>query len=148
MGSAVIDPEAFANALKTTIEATIDGDRLNVYAMPEADPQLPAVIIYADDQFIAYRRTFGARGVAEIRFRAEVRVAVGEDSLGATSLIYAIAGTGTDMSLFDAIGADATLGGTVATCIAEGFSGIAERGDPARPYLSATLGITINEPRS
>ena len=27
-----IDPQAFAEAFKTTVEATIDGDRLNVYA--------------------------------------------------------------------------------------------------------------------
>jgi len=143
-----IDPEAFANAIKATIETVIDGDRLNVYAMPEADPQPPAVIIYAAPDFITYRRTFGARGVAEVRYRAEVRVAVGTDSLGATSLIYAIAGTGTDMSLFDALGTDATLGGVVATCIAEGFSGVTESGDAGRPYLTATLGITVNEPRS
>jgi len=143
-----IDPEAFATAIKATIDAAIDNDRLNVYAMPEADPQLPAVILYAAPEFITYRRTFGARGVAEIRFQAEVRVAVGADAMGATSLIYAIAGTGTNMSLFDAIGTDATLGGVVATCIAEGFSGVTERGDPATPYLSATLGITLAEPRS
>lgn len=148
MGCAVIDPEAFANALKTTIEATIDGDRLNVYALPEADPELPAVIIYADNPFITYRRTFGARGLAEVRFRAEIRVAVGTDALGATSLIYAIAGTGTDMSLFDAIGADHTLGAVVGDCVAETITGITEAGDPARPYLTASLGITINEPRS
>lgn len=144
-----IDPEAFANAIKATVDAApIDGDRLNIYAMPEAEPQLPAVIIYADNPFITYRRTFGARGLAEIKFRAEIRVAVGADALSATSLIYAIAGTGTNMSLFDAIGTSPTLGGVVGDCVAEQLSGITEAGGPAAPYLTASLGITINEKRS
>jgi hypothetical protein len=144
-----IDPQAFAEAFKTTVEATIDGDRLNVYAIPEADPQLPAVVLFPGSPFITYRRTFGSRGVAEVRFDAEVRVALGEDAASASMLMYAIAGTGTDMSLFDAVGADVTLGGVVASCVAETFSSPVER--PAadgRPYLSATLGVVINEPRS
>ncbi len=145
----MIDPIAFAEAFKATVEQTIDGDRLNVYAIPEADPQLPAVILFPGSPFVTFRRTFGGSGLAEVRFEAEVRVALGEDAAGASMLMYSICGTGTDMSLFDAVGTDTTLGGVVGNCVAETFSPPVER--PAadgRPYLSATLGVTINEKRS
>ena len=144
----MIDPEAQAEALAAQIAANLDADRINVYAMPEGDPELPAIIVYADSPFVTYRRTFGSRGIAEVRFRVEVRVAVGEDAKGATSLMYAIAGTSNEMSLFDAIGVDATLGGAVASCVAESFTEPREAGDPARPYLVSSIGVTTHEPRS
>jgi hypothetical protein len=145
----MLDPEAYAEAFKTTIDAALDNDDLNTYALPEADPELPAIILTPGSPFITYRRTFGAQGLAEIRFTAEIRVAVGTDLLGAYSMLYSIAGTGTALSLFDAVGSDNTLGGVVGDCVADGLSQpvIAASAD-GRPYLYAELGVIINESRS
>ena len=145
----MIDPFAFAAAIKATIDDAIDGNRLNVYAMPVADPELPAVIVTPGSPFVAYRRTFGSRGIAEVRFDLEVRVALGTDAVSATTTMYSLAGTGTNMSVFDAISTDATLGGVVATSTAEDFSRPVERQMPdGRPYLTATLPVVLIEPRS
>jgi hypothetical protein len=143
----MIDPMAYAEAFKATVEATIDGDRLNVYAIPEADPQLPAVILFPGTPFITFRRTFGSGGLAEVRFEAEARVALGEDAAGASMLMYEICGSGSDMSLFDAV--TNTLGGVVGDCVAETWTTPAERQTAdGRPYLTASLGVTITERRS
>lgn len=124
-----LDPifRAMAAQLKAAIVGT------NVYPFPEYNPALPAISIYPD-QPIDYLQTFGPNGGADVFIKLKVEVDGEAEPAFAKMCEYLSVGTGNPSSIFDALRADKTVGGTVDDCLPR----TAEWEDPAPggPYTA------------
>ena len=94
----------------------------NVYARP-VDPSYPCVMILADSDYVDYWCTFGAGGLATVRFVLEVLVG-GNDPISAQTALddYLSVGTGNGSSVVDAVMSDKTLGLTGCTVQVDGLT--------------------------
>jgi hypothetical protein len=114
---------------------------------PEAHHQYPCVIMSIGDDGIQYRTTFGARGVAQLALRLEVRTPDGPDGEKMMDDLLS-AGTGATSSLFDALAADETFAGTIASGVALSVTAPRRLTNGTSNYWSATYTLTVNQPRS
>lgn len=125
-------------------------DRLAVYAYDPGDPPTyPAAIVqHANDG--NYATTFGPKGLAEVTMRVQLR-ANAADSESAERALDALlsAGTGADRSVYDALDADRTFGGTVYTFTIADIAWPTQTNDQAgNPIWVASISFSIKQPRS
>lgn len=111
---AVLDLNAMAEGIATTLKAEIDTDRINIYAHPEGIKETPYVVILPGDPFVQYQRTFTSDGMAEVRWEAVINAGIPAGDGDAYRLMYELLGQGSGetMSLFDALASDPTFAGT------------------------------------
>lgn len=141
----MIDPHAIATAIAAQLAPT----GLNVYALPTPARSLPCIDILPGSPFIAYRRTFGTNGVAEISYDLEISLPVVAGWDEAYQSMFALLGTGNETSIFDLLAADPTLGGTVSTSTALEVDRPQAATDPAgNGVLVATFPMTVLEHRN
>lgn len=133
---AALDLAVIAEAIQATIKAGIDTDRVNVYAFPEGVAERPYIVVRPGSPFVAYQRTFGTDGLAEIQFELEINTGVPAGSGDTYRLMYEMLGqgAGATVSIFDALAADPTLGGAVGNSAAL---------DVARPELDEGTGDLV-----
>lgn len=133
---AVLDLNLMAEGIASTLRAALDTARINVYAHPEGIREAPYILVRPADPFVRYQRTFGAAGIAEVRFELLLNAGVPSGAGDSYRLMYEMCGqgAGTTLSVFDALGADPTLGGMVQTSSAL---------DVGRPVLAEDTGELI-----
>lgn len=97
-----------------------------------------------------YATTFGAAGIAEMPFRVEIRCQSADGISGEMALDDLMAaGTGADSSIYDALNADRTLGGKVATYTVVDVEQPEERTSPdGTDYWRGAFVLSIKQPRS
>lgn len=111
-----LDLKAVHEALADQIRAGIaDAGKFTVQPFPSTSAR-PVIEVWPDTDYITYVETFGARGVSTIRLVVRVLLSNANaetEWLAACRLLSA--GTGFTSSITDAVMADKTLGGAVAT---------------------------------
>lgn len=113
-----LDLTATAAALQTRLKAGVDTTKVTVRAFPEEGAETDAVIDVRCAG-VAYRRTFGSNGLAEVSWVLDVQVNCPAGVGDSWRLLYDVLGTGNTNSIFDAIAADPTLSGAVRTTVAQ-----------------------------
>lgn len=145
----MIDPNVVVEAVAAALEARFDTSAANIYSHPENDPELPAVMVFPADPFIDYQETFGPAGLARIRLLVEVRVAVGgAGEADAYRTMYSLLGTGTDLSVFDALAADRRLDDLLDDATALQVSGVRRVQTDRGFHLSSTFPLVCHQRRS
>lgn len=144
---AVLDLNAIAAALGDLLRSNLDTDRLNVYDYPEGPRETPYIVIRPANPFMQYQRTFGSAGIAEVRFEVLINAGVPGGEGDSYRLMYELCGqgTGTTVSVFDAMAADPTLGGVAQTSTALDVSGPVLTEDTGE--LAAVFVIAIQHKR-
>ncbi len=140
----MIDPEAIAAAIAAQLEPT----ELNVYALPSPARVLPCIEVRPGSPFIAYQRTFGPNGLAELSFGLEIALPVTAGWAEAYSRMYALLGTGPATSIFDLLAADPTFSGSVSTSQAGEVDRLIEGTVDAVSTLTAVFPLTVLEHRN
>lgn len=140
----MINPEAIATAIAAQLEPT----ELNVYALPSPARVLPCIEVRPGSPFIAYRRTFGANGIAELGFNLEIALPVTAGWAEAYSRMYALLRTGHETSIFDLLAADPTFSNTVSTSQAGEVDRLIEGTVDAVSTLTAVFPLTVLEHRN
>lgn len=139
-------------ALKTRLDAATMTRSVAVYDYcddRDAVTQYPCIFIGHADP-IEYAVTYGAQGIAQMSFEVEVRTQAADNRSAEKVLDDLLsAGTGATSSLYDAICADRTLGGTCHTLTVVAATpprkGVANGGTI---YWSSTYTVTIAASRS
>lgn len=143
-----INPRAVREAIQASIRAAGMSRDVAVYAYPPESLAYPAVTIgWAQGD---YAITFGAAGIAQMRFAVDVRTTAAEIDSAAIALDDLLsAGTGAASSVYDALTADPTFGAAV------GGSAVTDFTPPRRsqavdgtPEWVATFVVTATQPRS
>lgn len=145
-----MDPTVIADAVAAAIEAAgFDTDTLNIYSHPEADPELPALIVWPGaSPFITYQDTFGPRGVITTNWRIELRVSIASDEGNAYRTMYGFLGVGTSTSVFDVLAADTTLDGLVDVTNSLEVSTVRRVSEDRAPHISADFPLSCTQRRS
>lgn len=115
-----LDLQAIREALKAQLDEELARD-INVYAYRPANPVPPYVAVISGDPYISYYETFASSAVGSLcDVQLELIIGQTADAISAQVFIDDLlsAGAGQTSSVIDALEADPTLGGVVATCIA------------------------------
>ena len=108
-----IDLQAIRQALRTQLLTTLDG-KVNVYANDETPPRPPCITIVPDaDGYVSYFETFGPNGRTDVG--VVLLIEAGARSVDTQIKLDNLLSIGTELSIFDALMADPTLGDVVQT---------------------------------
>lgn len=121
-----LDLQAIHEAVADQIRENV-ARGLNVFPFMPDNPPYPFLAVVPSDPYVAYHETFASASTGAVcDVRVDLLIASSAATIDAQIFIADLlsAGTGKTSSVVDAIEADRTLGGVVATCLiarAEGF---------------------------
>lgn len=146
-------PKVIRQAIVDTIRSAGVSRPLALYAYRPVtgDPTEYPCVIVSHARGADYATTFGAAGIAELPLQVEIRTQATDGTSGEMALDDLMsAGLGSDSSIYDALDADRTLGGKVATFIVAGIEQPEERvlRDGTSTYWRGAFVLAIKQPRS
>ena len=139
----MIDLEAQARALCAQLEPL----GLTCYPWTDGAEHPDSITVEPDQPWVEYDRSFGASGYAATNWRLTVRLSLGAGIDEAYARMYALCGTDAALSIFDALRADATLGGAVGDCHAGRVSAPRREMTDQGEVLTMVYPVTIMERR-
>lgn len=117
------DLKAMHEAMASQLQSVATAAGMNVYAFSEPSKTGPKIEVIPDGEYIAYWGSFSASGHGDVSVIVRASVA-GLNAETRALAVWQLAGVGDDaasnaqpQSIVDALMADKTLGGTVATLV-------------------------------